>query len=208
MNRRLLTPAFWQQWRALSLLPLALLSGFLFFAQTGRCEIHRYIDEHGTSVFVDDAYLSPSERQDLQQRVQASELAVRRSRKTPVEIQGNQVLVPVELSDGHNRIRARLLLDTGASQTVFHRRTMKPLQTRLLGKGWSRLAGGQRIATDKVRLESLRVGPHTWQNPTVYVIDLQDPEVPFDGLLGMDFLRDHHYRVDFNQQLLIWQPAD
>lgn len=200
--------ASWRQRWALRWLQLALLTGSLVLPQAGLCEIHRYVDDHGTPVFVDDAYLSSTERQELQQRVRASEQALRQSRKTPVEIRGNQVLVPVELSDGHRQVRARLLLDTGASQTVFHRRTMEPLQARLLGKGWSRLAGGQRIATDRVRLESLRVGPHIWQNPTVYVIDLQDPEVPFDGLLGMDFLRTHHYRIDFRQQLLLWQSAD
>lgn len=202
-------PAASRHRRALSSLGLALiLLGVLALSQAGLCEIHRYVDEHGSSVFVDDAYLSPAERQDLQQKVRATEQAVRQSRKTLVEINGNQVLVPVELSDGQRQVRARLLLDTGASQTVFHRRTLEPLQTRLLGKGWSRLAGGQRIATDQVRLESLRIGPHTWQNPTVYVIDLQAPDVPFDGLLGMDFLKQHHYRIDFRQQQLLWQSAD
>ncbi len=185
-----------------------LLPGLLLLPQTGHGEIHSYVDEHGTSVFVDDAYLSPAERQNLQQKVLAAEQAMRQSRTTPVEVHGNQVLVPVEISDGRSQIRARLLLDTGASQTVFHRHAMAQLQTKLLGKGWSRLADGQLIATDKVRLRSLKVGPYTWKSPTVYLIDLSDSEVPFDGLLGMDFLMEHHYRIDFQQQLIHWQPAD
>lgn len=185
-----------------------LLLGLLMLPQAGHSEMHRYIDEQGTSVFVDDAYLSPAELQNLQKEVLAAEQTARNSRTTPVEVQGNQVLVPIEISDGQRQIRTRLLLDTGASQTVFHRRTVAPLQTKLLGKGWSRLAGGQVIATDKVRLESLKVGPYTWKSPTVYLIDLSDSDPPFDGLLGMDFLREHHYRIDFEQQLIHWQPTD
>jgi hypothetical protein len=192
-----------QWWR----LALLLLAGLLL-PQTGHGEMRRYLDENGTPVFVDDSDLAPKERQDLEQKVRAAEQAERRSRTTSVEIQGNQVLVPVELSDGASRIRARLLLDTGASQTVFHRRTMASLRTKLLAKGWSRLASGQLIATEQVRLGSLEVGPHTWKNPTVYVIDIQDEDVPFDGLLGMDFLREHHYRIDFRRQLLHWQAVD
>jgi hypothetical protein len=185
-----------------------LLITLLTFPSTGHSEIHSYEDEHGSSVFIDDAYLSPAESQNLQQKVLNSERAKRNSRITPVKVYGNQVLVPVEISDGNRQISARLLLDTGASQTVFHRRTVASLRKKYLGKGWSRLAGGQLIATEKVRLAALQVGPHAWETPTVYLIELSDTGAPFDGLLGMDFLRNHPYRIDFQQQLIHWQPAN
>ncbi len=197
-----------QLW-AVKLCPLSLLYlGLLMLPQASHSEIHCYVDEQGTSIFVDDAYLSPTERRGLQQKVLDSDNAQRKSLSTPVKVYGNQVLVPVELSDGNRQINAQLLLDTGASQTVFHRRTVASLRIKLLGKGWSRLAGGQLIATEKVRLAALQVGPYTWKTPEVYLIDLNDSDAPFDGLLGMDFLRQHHYRIDFQQQLIHWQPTD
>lgn len=184
------------------------LIGLLTLPYTGHSEIHSYEDEHGSSVFVDDAYLSPAEQQSLQQKVLASEKAKRTSRTTPVKVYGNQVLVPVEISDGHRQITARLLLDTGASQTVFHRRVVDPLQMKSMGKGWAQLAGGQFIATERVRLDSLVIGPYTWEAPAVSLIEVTGSALQFDGLLGMDFLKKHHYRIDFQQQLIHWQATD
>lgn len=188
--------------------PILLLLAVLLLPQTGRGEMQRYLDENGIPVFVDDSLLSPAERRDLERKARVAEQTLARSGTTQVEVHGNQVLVPVELSDGASRIQARLLLDTGASKTVFHRRTIASLRARLLARGWTRIADGRVIATEQVRFVSFEVGPHTWQNPTVYVIDVQDQEAPFDGLLGMDFLRTHHYRIDFRRQLIHWQASD
>ena len=51
----------------------------------------------------------------------------RRAHQTPVEIKGNRVLVPVEVAMGNRTAKLSLLLDTGATTTVFHRESLTKL---------------------------------------------------------------------------------
>jgi hypothetical protein len=38
------------------------------------------------------------------------------------------------------------------------------------------------------------------------VIEHQGPAVGSDGLLGMDFLMNVRYRIDYERQLILWEP--
>jgi hypothetical protein len=38
------------------------------------------------------------------------------------------------------------------------------------------------------------------------VIDHQGASVGNDGLLGMDFLMNVRYRIDYDRQLILWEP--
>ncbi len=40
----------------------------------------------------------------------------------------------------------------------------------------------------------------------VAVIEQRGFALKFDGLLGMDFLRDLHYHVDFKRKIINWAP--
>ncbi len=44
-------------------------------------------------------------------------------------------------------------------------------------------------------------------NPTSILLPPErGPVLKFDGLLGMDFLRDLHYQVDFKRKVINWAP--
>ena len=67
------------------------------------------------------------------------------------------------------------------------------------------LAGGYLIELEKVQLKYLKVGPFRQPDVTVAVIESRGPDSGIDGLLGMDFLKHRHYRIDYVEQLLLWE---
>jgi predicted aspartyl protease len=128
--------------------------------------------------------------------------------QTPVQIHGNRVLVPAEVAMGNRVAKLTLLLDTGATITVLHRQALGELQLPR-GKSYkARVAGGNTVKSQKIRLKYLSVGPFQLDKTYAMVINLKGQELPFDGMLGMDFLKHHPYQIDFQEKLITWEPID
>ena len=108
------------------------------------------------------------------------------------------------ISHNQQQVEARLLLDTGSTNITLHRKIAGELSVESSQKGSIRVAGGDLIDAEAVVLDSVTVGPHTKKNLMAGIIENSGPDVAFDGLLGMNFLRDLRYTVDFENQLLRW----
>jgi tetratricopeptide (TPR) repeat protein len=123
-----------------------------------------------------------------------------------VKIVGNQVLVPVTLTYNNETVEALLLLDTGAAVTVIHTNIATLLDINLdkAQNSIGQVAGGGLLESKHAKLRSIKVGPHTKEDFEVAIIEHQGPDVFFDGLLGMNFLNDFPYRVDFKRKLINW----
>ena len=120
----------------------------------------------------------------------------------------NHVIVPVILSYHGTEVPARLLLDTGSTNITLHAAIAKKLSIDKSRKGSIRVAGGETIEAEAVMLDAVTVGPHTETNLLAGIIEHRGPDVPFDGLLGMNFLKNYQYTIDFEEQLLRWNSEE
>ncbi len=121
---------------------------------------------------------------------------------------GNAVLVPVILGYRGKQIETRLMLDTGASMIALHLEIAKALDIdlRRFKRIRPRVAGGKSINAYVGKLDYVKAGPIKKDDIYVSVIEHQGPPVPFKGLLGMNFLRGVEYSIDFENQLINWNP--
>ncbi|MEE8416846.1 MAG: aspartyl protease family protein [Desulfobacterales bacterium] len=128
------------------------------------------------------------------------------SLKTKVVIQDNQILVPVRLGYNGKEIIIPLLLDTGASIIVLHKQFAEALNLVIEQKGLSRMASGKVIQSELTKVDYLKLGPFKMESVSVVVIKHQGPPVKFSGLLGMNFLRNVNYKIDYKNQVIHWIP--
>ncbi len=132
-----------------------------------------------------------------------SEKESRAASVTHVNIMGNMVIVPIKVRHGRNTATLKMLLDTGASKTVIYLPALERFSFRRSELGFAQLAGGYVVPTETVEFYKVEVGPYVQKRMSIMIID-SVRNSPFDGLLGMDFLRQHKYEVDFARSVIVW----
>lgn len=149
--------------------------------------------------------LSEREAAERRQRADLDRRRALAGMETRVAVVNNQILVPVTFAHQGREVATQLILDTGASHTVLHRATAAPLNIVTLAKGKSTIAGGQTVATELGKVDAMRVGPIEARDIHVTLIPFEGPRPPYGGLLGMDFLSQVEYSIDYANQVVRWK---
>lgn len=169
------------------------------------------VDHTGNFIMIDNRkkiYTDLEARESIERQIRENErlLSKRTGRiETNIIIQNNQILLPVTLGYQSRETEALLLLDTGASITVLHRDIADNLAILQRTPSVLFSAEGQRIESSLAQLSYIRIGPMKKENVLVSIIEHKDPAVDRQGLLGMNFLRDFEYQIDFKRKKIIWR---
>ncbi len=127
-------------------------------------------------------------------------------KETGVRIRGNSVFVPVVLGVGRNRIATELILDTGAEAVTLHQSVAEPLRIREYREAKVQVVGGAVIDAKLVRFDYIKVGPHTRNQVQGIVIDYEGASgAGYNGLLGMNFLKNYRYTIDYKRRVIRWE---
>jgi len=163
-------------------------------------EIYQYEDDMGTVHFVDDPGKIPK-KFHKKKRVREESIGDSGS-VTRVAIISNRVLVPVTLAYRGKEVTAHFVLDTGASTctispTLAARLHFNPDDGR---RGIAQGVGGGVFEVRQTMLDYLIVGPNRKYDVEATVIE----SAQADGLLGMNFLRELRYHIDFQNSSITW----
>ncbi|MFA5350890.1 MAG: retropepsin-like aspartic protease [Candidatus Omnitrophota bacterium] len=146
------------------------------------------------------------EKSKVQER--AEEAALRREhepKQVSVDKQSGHVKVITTLN---NKVKASLILDTGASLIILSNKIAKDLGVDTDVKGGKSielmLADGRKTEARMVILESVSVQDSEVKNIEAAILpENENTAIPEDGLLGMSFLKKFNFKIDQKYDKLI-----
>jgi hypothetical protein len=121
---------------------------------------------------------------------------------TKISVINNQIYIPVTLWNNGRSATLNMVLDTGCSHTTVPYKYLNHINAEYGQKVTSRLADGKTTVGRKAFLDLIQVGSRKEKNFTV--TGAKNAGANNSGLLGLDFLKNHTFKIDFESQFLVW----
>ena len=176
---------------------------------------HKYEDKNGITFWVDDSSKIPDEYKiKVNHDKEASDTlkpgtdTVTKEKKqyaTRISIVENQIIVPVVFRNKGRRVKAKMILDTGASVTTLYSALASRLNLKNNKLSMVRSMNANGVISDSAltKVDHIEVDDKIVANAEVIVIP-SHTNIGVDGLLGNSFLKFFNFTIDYDNQLLRW----
>jgi len=145
------------------------------------------------------------EEEEKRKEAEAAKKNLQEKTQTRVIVDNNRILVPVTLGNGGLEVETHLLLDTGASHIALHRSIAEKLNIIALNRGRAQVVGGESIYIETGQISYFKVGPYNMENALVIIVPHTGESLNYSGLLGMNFLKNVQYTIDYQNQMIRWK---
>jgi predicted aspartyl protease len=177
--------------------------------------MYKYEDRNGITFWVNDERKIPAEyRSNAAKNKESADKSKSEPSQIPVEkkyystkisIANNVIIVPVTFRNKGRKIKAKMILDTGASVTTIYSALASKLHLNKNKQSTVRSINANGISSNGIltKVDHIEVDDKILANGEVVVIPSHS-NIGADGLLGNSFLRFFNFTIDYDNQLLRW----
>ena len=119
-------------------------------------------------------------------------------------MENDRIILPVILEYDGVKVTSPLVLDTGATNTTIHKDFSRSFPIYDYKYSKARVADGRIVETNKTVFDSITIGPYKMKNIPVDIIEYRHGSRTSKGLIGMNFLKNVRYQIDYQNRYILW----
>ncbi len=159
-------------------------------------KIFSWIDKNGIKHYSNTNYPQDNPTLKVQTEIKSENSA------TKIFIKNGQIFIPVTFENNGKNITINMVLDTGASHTNVPYKYLNHLDVTYTENTTSIIADGSKKHGMLTKVNMIKVGPNQEYNFHINGSTVAGSQN--EGLLGLDFLKKHPFKIDFDNKFIVW----